>query len=74
MFKAKLKCANGHEQELTYGTGFTREMAEDHCTLMFGGVLHSLGTRMPGYGCAWHTSDSPKCNAVVTWSVEETEG
>jgi hypothetical protein len=72
MFKATLRCAAGHEQTITYGAGFTRHMVEDHLTLMFGGTLHSLGKEMPGMGgCAWETETVPRCEARVSFTVEE---
>ncbi len=70
-FVAKFKCENGHEQEIKYGEGFSRQYVEDHCALMFGGRLHSIDKVMPGQSCAWSEKDGPGCGAKVTWTVED---
>lgn len=71
-FVARFKCENGHEQEIKYGDGFSREYVEDHCTLMFGGRLHSIGKEMPGLGCGWADNNrGPTCGATVNWVVDE---
>jgi len=76
----KMRCANGHEQTLTYGASFNEDMVHDHGVLMCGGVLRSLGFVMPGYPCQ-HQADGlgrdplpgivmPTCGAKVSFTVD----
>jgi hypothetical protein len=64
------RCAKGHSQELRYAEGFCEDMVHDHAVLIAGGTLRSLGTKMPGYQCAWAVDDSEKpCGADISFSV-----
>ena len=70
-FVARFQCENGHQQEIKYGDGFSREYVEDHCSLMFGGRLHSIGKEMPSHGCGWVEDNGPTCGENVHWWVVE---
>jgi hypothetical protein len=71
MFRADFKCDRGHTQSITYDRSFTREMAEDHCTLMYGGPLHDIDMPGMGIGCKWPNEDASSCDAKVSFVVVE---